>query len=199
MVMARTTRVLKFLRRVAAHEVLRLAALVGIAAFLADFASKSWALDSLDGSTAPLGALVLGVERNDAFAFSSGSSVVSPKWVFAARLFALCGIAFLARRAMAASRRSAAGFGLLLGGGFGNAADVAFRGAVVDFIGAGPFTFDWAGDLVELQFVFNGADLAILMGLGLLAPLISASALAAQRRLIDWESRWFRQRKLFLF
>ncbi|HSL71478.1 MAG TPA: signal peptidase II, partial [Longimicrobiales bacterium] len=124
------TRVLDLGRRLVAHDVLRLAALVALAAFLADWASKSWALDSLNGSTAPLGALVLGVERNDAFAFSSGSSVVPPQLVIAARLFALIGIAFLARRALARSRRSAAGFGLLLGGGFGNAADLAFRGAV---------------------------------------------------------------------
>jgi lipoprotein signal peptidase len=95
------------------------------------------------------------------------------------------------------NRRSAAGAGLILGGGFGNATDLAFRGEVIDFIGTGPLTFDLSGDLVQLHFFFNTADLAILLGIGLMAPVISLCALGAQRRIRAWEKRWSRDRRSF--
>jgi signal peptidase II len=181
-------------RRLVAHDLLRLATLLAIAAFLADWATKSWALHTLDG-TMPLGSLLLGVERNDAFAFSSGAGAVSPALVIGVRLFALVAIAWISHRVAPRSRRYAAGVGLLLGGGFGNAADIVFRGgSVVDFIGAGPFSFDWSGELVHFHFVFNLADLAILIGLGLVAPLISGAATAVQRRIAQWEARLLEQR-----
>lgn len=181
-------------RRLLHHDLLRLATLVAIAAFLADWATKSWALHTLDG-TMPLGSLILAVERNEAFAFSSGTGAVPPVLVTAVRLCALAAIAWLSHRVAARTRRYAAGVGLLLGGGFGNAADMAFRGgAVVDFIGAGPFRFEWSGELLHFHFVFNIADIAILIGLGLVAPVIRHAALSAQRRIAQWEDRLLQER-----
>lgn len=177
---------------------MRLAALVATAAFLADWASKSWALDALKHASASLGSLVLELETNHAFAFSDGAASVSPQTVIGVRLIALLVIAVVFGRILMRDRRSAAGTGLILGGGFGNATDVAFRGGVVDFIGAGPLTLDYAGDPIQLHFFFNTADLAILLGIGLMAPMINLYALAAQRRLGEWETRWSRDRRLFL-
>lgn len=179
------------LRAFIAHDVLRFATLVAIAAFLIDWASKSWALHALQETTMPLGALVLGVARNDAFAFSAGSGHLSPEVVFIVRLIALAAVVMISRRVATKSRRYAAGYALLLGGGFGNAADVLFRdGAVVDFIGAGPFAIEWAGSVRELGFVFNAADIAIILGLGLIAPQVQQWSLGAQQRLARWEDRW---------
>jgi signal peptidase II len=184
----------RLLRSVRAHDLLRLATLTAIAAFLADWATKSWALHTLHG-TMPLGSLTLGVERNDAFAFSSGAGAVTPLFVVAVRLLALMTVVWLSRRVAAPSPRYAAGIGMLLGGGFGNAGDVLFRGgSVVDFIGAGPFSFDWSGELVHFHVVFNLADLCILIGLGLVAPVIRSAAIDVQRRLAAWESRVLRER-----
>ncbi|MEX2285394.1 MAG: signal peptidase II [Gemmatimonadota bacterium] len=180
------------------QEIMRLAALVATAAFLADWASKSWALDALKHASASLGSLVLELETNHAFAFSDGAASVSPQTVIGVRLIALLVIAVVFGRILMRDRRSAAGTGLILGGGFGNATDVAFRGGVVDFIGAGPLTLDYAGDPIQLHFFFNTADLAILLGIGLMAPMINLYALAAQRRLGEWETRWSRDRRLFL-
>ena len=173
---------------------MRLAALVATAAFLADWASKSWALDALKNASASLGAFVLSIETNEAFAFSAGAETVTPQTVIAVRLIALLVIAVAFGRLLVRDRRSAAGTGLILGGGLGNAIDVVFRGGVIDFIGAGPLTLDYAGDPVQLHFFFNTADVAILLGIGLMAPMINFHALAVQRRLAAWE----RERRLFL-
>lgn len=182
------------IRRVAgsltSYDLLRLAVLVAIAAFLADWATKSWALESLERAR-PLGALTLAVERNDAFAFSTGSGSASPELVLAVRIGALLLLLALGRDVLAYGRRYAAGMGLMLGGGVGNAADLLFReGAVVDFIGAGPFRLPGATEPLHFHLVFNTADVAVLLGLGLLAPLISSWALATQRRVGEWEKRW---------
>lgn len=177
-------------RRILEEDVLRLAVLLAVAAFLADWATKSWALYHLDEAITPLGALTLGVARNEGFAFSTGAGLVAPWIIVAARLLALAAILLLSRRVTALSRRYACGFALLLAGGFGNAADLIFRGgAVVDFIGAGPFTFDWSGRLVHMHFVFNAADLFILAGIVLIAPLIRQFARATRQRFQQWENR----------
>jgi lipoprotein signal peptidase len=181
--------------RVAADDVLRLATLLAIAAFLVDWATKSWALQYLHGAAVPLGSFALGIERNPAFAFSSGAGYVSPWLVVAIRLAALATLVLASRRVAVLNRRYACGFALLLAGGFGNAGDIVFReGAVVDFIGAGPFAFAWAGELVHLHVVFNAADIAVVIGLGLIAPLVRTWALALQRRAAGLEARWFARR-----
>jgi lipoprotein signal peptidase len=178
------------LRAFLAHDVLRFATLVAAAAFLLDWATKSWALQTLGHAAEPVGALMLGVERNDALAFSTGSGLPAVI-VVALRLVALAGVIALSVHVGARNRRFAAGFALLIAGGSGNAADMLFRGgAVVDFIHAGPFHV--RGELVHAGFVFNTADIAILLALGLLAPLIHEWSTGSQRRIAAWEKRWLR-------
>jgi lipoprotein signal peptidase len=180
-------------RRVARNEIWRLAVLVALAAFLVDWASKSWALASLD-TARPLGALVLDVERNTAFAFSSGAGSVEPWMVGGIRLLVILAIVLLAWRLAPRRRRYAAGFALLVAGGSGNAADIVLRdGAVVDFIGTGPMQLYLAGAPLNINFVFNVADVYILLGLALLAPLIRAGALSVQRQIVGWERRVLRR------
>lgn len=171
-------------------ERLRLVALLAAAAFTADWASKAWALDALHEPMA-LGALLLDIERNAVFAFSSGEGIAPTAAVVGLRLAALLLIALLARRIARHGLRYAAGLGLVLGGGFGNAADLLFRDeGVVDFIGAGPWRLALGDALYRFHVVFNGADLALLVGIALLAPLIRDWALALQQRLARWERRW---------
>lgn len=187
-------RVVSCLRALVAHDVLRFAALVAAAAFLFDWATKSWALQSVQHAAVPLGALMLGVERNDAFAFSAGDGQVSLEVVIGVRLAAIAGVILLWRHIGVRNRRLAAGFALLIAGGFGNAADVLFRGgAVVDFIHAGPF--HWRGEMVHAGIVFNAADVAILLALGLLAPVIHEWSVGGQRRIAAAETRWLRSRR----
>lgn len=172
-----------------AHDVLRFATLVAAATFLIDWSTKSWALRTVEHAARPLGSLMLGVERNEAFAFSMGDGAIPPGLVLSLRLIAIAGVLLLSHRVGARNRRFAAGFALLVAGGFGNAADVMFRGgAVVDFIRAGPF--HWAGEPVLAGIAFNAADLAIVISLGLLAPLIHEWSIGGQRRIARWEARW---------
>ena len=179
------------LRAFIAHDLLRFATLVATAAFLLDWATKSWALETLEHAAVPLGALMLGVERNDALAFSAGTGQLPPEFVVALRLTAISAVLLLAWQVGARNRRYAAGFALLLAGGAGNVADMLFRGgAVVDFIHAGPIAL--GGGIVHAGIVFNAADVAILLALGLLAPLIHEWSTGSQRRLAAWESRWLR-------
>lgn len=192
MLTALTSRARAFL----AHDVLRFAVLVAIAVFLVDWATKSWALESVQHGVMPLGSLMLGVERNDAFAFSAGAGRISPAATLTVRLTALIAVVVLSWRVGARNRRLAAGFALLLAGGLGNASDVLFRGgAVVDFIHAGPFVFPWAGgEMIHAGIVFNAADVSILIALGLLAPLIQEWSMGIQQRIAAWEAHLFRRR-----
>jgi lipoprotein signal peptidase len=179
-----TARARAFLR----HDVLRFATLLAAAVFLLDWATKSWALQALQHSGVPVGALMLGVERNDAFALSTGAGVVPTPLLVMIRLASLAIVILLAARVGPRSRRIAAGFALLIAGGAGNLADLVFReGAVVDLIYAGPFRF--GGEIVHDGVVFNGADIAILIALGLLAPLIQEWATGRQRLLAEYEAR----------
>jgi len=164
----------------------RLAALTATAAFLLDWATKTWALGNVHDSIMPLGGLTLGVARNDGFAFSSGGGQFSPTAIFTARLLILTTVLYTFRGVLARSRRSAVGLALITAGGFGNAADVMFRdGAVVDFIAAGPLVLSFwrESEPLHFTFVFNLADVAILMGLAMLAPVIQKWAIAVQLRL----------------
>lgn len=168
---------------------MRLATLLGTAAFLFDWATKSWALRYFDDTSFPLGSLTLRVARNEAFAFSTHAGEVTTGLVLCVRVAMVIGIVLLCRRlALLLSRRTACGAALVLAGGLGNSADLLFReGAVVDFIGAGPFTIDWAGEPVHFHFVFNAADVFVVLGIVLLAPLISHTGRAVQRRFAAWE------------
>lgn len=126
-----------------------------------DQASKRWALDALSGQDIDLvGSLRLKLVFNDSAAFSIGGGRTT--------LIAVLGLmvaAFIARLGLRAERRLwAVGLGVILGGALGNLVDRAFRsgrgvlgGHVVDFI--------------DLQWwpVFNVADMALWVGIGLLA------------------------------
>jgi lipoprotein signal peptidase len=162
-----------------------MAVLLAIAAFLLDWASKSWALQHLDGAVLPLGSLTLGVVRNSGFVFSLGSGTVSPEVVMAVRLALLAGLLLLCRPFNGMlTRRNACGLALLAAGGVGNSVDLVFRdGAVVDFIGAGPVVFDAAEASILPAVAFNAADLWILFGIGLLAPTIHALGRRCHERL----------------
>jgi lipoprotein signal peptidase len=182
-------RLARWYRLALEHGTLRLATLLGIAAFLFDWATKSWALRALGDTAIPLGWLTLFVARNEAFAFSSQEGAVLTGLVVVVRLAMILLIVLLSRRlAVLLSRRTACGAALLLAGGLGNSADLVFRGgAVVDFIAAGPFTFDWGTEPVRMIMVFNTADVFILIGIGLLAPRIRDLGRAAQQRMAAWE------------
>lgn len=184
------------LRRMVEHDTVRFALLVALAAFLADWASKSWALERVTDGTLPFGGLTLGVVRNDAFAFSLGAERTHLLLVLGVRLTALAAIVWLCRHIVyLLSYRNACGFALVLAGGFGNAADLLFRdGAVVDFIGAGPFLVTWDGSPTWIYPVFNTADLFILLGIGLLGPLVHESSRTIRERIVAWERRWIRRR-----
>jgi signal peptidase II len=125
-----------------------------------DQLTKHWALNALDDGPIDLvGSLRLNLVFNDGAAFSLGSG--------RSTLIAVVGIAvaaYLFHLGWRADRlRWAAGLGVLLGGALGNLFDRALRagdgvlgGHVVDF--------------VDLQWwpVFNVADMALWVGIGLL-------------------------------
>lgn len=168
----------------------RLATLVTLAVLLADVASKTWAVAVVGTGYVDLGLVALTVVENDGLAFSTGAGALDQAVVLTLRLAALAGLLLLAWRFWADSLRCAIGFALVLGGGLGNASDVAFRdGAVVDFISTTPIARALAGSSMAEGFVMNLADLWILAGLFLLYPLFRVLGLAAQRRFRDVEER----------
>lgn len=126
-----------------------------------DQLSKHWALHALsDGPIDLVGSLRLNLTFNDSAAFSLGGGRTT--------LIALAGLviaAVIVRMGWRAERRAGAvGFGIVLGGAAGNLVDRALRsgegvlgGRVVDFI--------------DLQWwpVFNVADIALWVGIGVLA------------------------------
>lgn len=165
---------------------LRFACLLGVAAWLSDWASKSWALDALAHTPVVLGdGLLLGVVRNDAFAFSSLSFIPFGS-IVSLRLTCIAVLLVLAIRFATESRRLACAFALLLAGGIGNVADLFFRdGAVVDFIGLGPFPVADS----EVAIVFNLADVWIKIGVVLAFPLIRRAARRTQEASDAFERR----------
>lgn len=176
----------RMLRKLLHHDNLRFAALLGFAAWLSDWASKSWALESVAHTPVDLGNnLLLGVVRNDALAFSSLASLPLGS-IMSLRLTCIAVLVVLAIRFAAESRRMACAFSLLLAGGIGNVADLFFRqGSVVDFIGIGPFPVADS----EVAIVFNLADIWIKVGVILAFPLIRRAAHRTQQASDDFERR----------
>jgi signal peptidase II len=138
-------------------------AFFGLAALvvLLDQAAKHWALSALaDGPVDLVGSLRLKLTFNDSAAFSVGGGRTA---LIAAIGLVVVGV--IVRMGWRAEERLwAAGLGVVLGGALGNLVDRAFRtgdgflgGRVVDF--------------VDLQWwpVFNVADMALWVGIGLLA------------------------------
>lgn len=171
----------------ARHPELRLGLLLGVAALMADWASKSWALAAVASHPIEVGnRVLLGVVRNDALAFSSMGGLPMES-VLSLRMTCVAVLAVLAVRYAAESRRLACAFALLIAGGIGNVADLFFRGgAVVDFIGVGPFPVTAEA---EVALVFNLADVWIKAGVVLAFPLIRRAAQRAQRASLELERR----------
>ena len=194
MIRSRPTDGRSFARALVEHEAVRLMVLLTLAAFLVDWGGKSWALMHFQDTMLPLGGLTLGVVRNEGFAFSVGhgylfgGGIVLTRLAFVALLLLLCH-----RVAALSSRRHACGAALIAAGGLGNAVDLVVRGGVVDFISVGPVAVDHLHPLAQAQLTFNPADLFILVGIGLLAPLIQDVAKAAQLRIARWEGRVLRR------
>lgn len=173
---------MKQIDRVVRSDALRLAVLLALACFLADWATKTWAVANV---TAPniiqlRPWLWLAVVRNDAFAFSTGGGIPVES-IATLRITGLVVAIILGLRFAAQSRRFAMGFALLVAGGLGNTTDLFFRDdAVVDFIAAGPFELQLAGIATGFDIAFNIADLWILTSIVLLFPLIRAAGAHAR-------------------
>lgn len=163
--------------------------LLGVATAGCDLATKQWATDSLSTSrgssaacvrdartnrfvptrmdAAPIavipGALDLVYTENCAGAFGMLYGLSTPLRrgiLILGNLLAAFMLVSYARGREGRSRVTLAGVALVLGGGFGNLFDRLTRGFVVDFIHAHWHAFDWP--------VFNVADIAIAVGIGLL-------------------------------
>ena len=140
-------------------------AAAAVVVLVLDQGSKVWALRALEaGEIIPLVGDLLGLRliRNSGAAFSIGGSVT---WVMTLVAVAVT-IAILAAIPRLGSRRWGVARGMLLGGSVGNLYDRFFRepgplrGHVIDFI-------DYGG-----LFVGNVADIAIVLGAGLLLWLV---------------------------
>ena len=143
---------------------LALAAYALAAAVIAlDQISKWWVLGPLDlvsRGQVPLlpPALNLTLVHNAGVSFGLLTGGAASRWGLT--VFSLAVAAALAWWARRADKRlTAAGLGLIMGGAVGNAADRARLGHVTDFIDASGLHFPW---------VFNVADSAITVGVGLL-------------------------------
>ncbi len=145
--------------------VLRWYAIAAVLVLVADQLSKVWALQALDGGrVVPLvgDLLSLRLIRNPGAAFSIGDSMT---WVMTLVAIAVTAAIVAAIPRIGSARWSLA-LGMLLGGSLGNLCDRFFRepgllrGHVVDFI-------DYGG-----LFVGNIADIAIVVGAGLLLWLV---------------------------
>jgi signal peptidase II len=135
-----------------------------IVAVAADQLSKAWALATLDGGRVIdlVGTLRLRLTFNEGSAFGLGGG----RTTLVSLIAVVVSLVVIRLGVRASSRPWALGFGLVLGGALGNLVDRVIRdgtgllgGRVVDFI--------------DLQWwpVFNVADIAIVVGVGLLAVL----------------------------
>lgn len=93
------------------------------------------------------------------------------RWILVAVKVAAVGF-FLWWLRQAESRAAALGLGLIVGGAIGNGIDRVVWGAVADFFSFHVGTFRW--------YVFNLADVAIVVGVGLL--LYDAVAIPAKKK-----------------
>jgi lipoprotein signal peptidase len=147
---------------------LRLGLLAAVAAFVADQATKAWALSALWPPYSP-GMEVLPV-LNLRLGFNMGvtfgmfrDSAAGAAWVLVA--VGLLVVAFLGSWLWRTrSGTEALGLGLVIGGALGNILDRLRQGAVTDFLDAHYGGWHWP--------TFNVADIGIVCGVGLL--LISA-------------------------
>jgi signal peptidase II len=88
-------------------------------------------------------------------------------------LLVLAAIAYAVSKVTSVDRSFWAALGLVIGGGLGNVADRVLRPAVVDFL-----SLRWGG---RMLLTFNLADVAIVMGLALLAWQLGHARRPVQR------------------
>jgi signal peptidase II len=138
---------------------------VATVVFVADQASKTWALHHVTQDRHVLGPIWLVLTFNSGAAFSLGRGVTPIVEAVVVVLVAWL-VVFSRRAGRAASAPVAVGLGLLLGGAAGNVIDRIFRhhhGAVIDFIDALRIGSH------DRWPVFNVADACIVVGVIVLA------------------------------
>lgn len=168
----------------------RLAFLVLLAVFVADVASKSWALAVAGTGVGDTGLFEIALIENEGLAFSTGTGTLTGTQILLIRLTVLSALVLIALRFALDRLRFTLGFGLLLGGGLGNAWDgAAGDGAVVDFISTAPISRALGRGPLEGGVVLNLADVWIITGLALLYPLFRIAGRASQRRFRAVEAR----------
>lgn len=148
-------------------------AVAGLAALAGDQALKQWLLFGFDiGSRqpvrlAPFLDIVLAWNRGISYSLFSTQSAQGRAILLGVTLAATLGLALW----LARTRRTliAVAVGLLIGGALGNAYDRYAYGAVADFVWFHVGGFSW--------YIFNGADVAISVGV---AVLLGESLLGGQ-------------------
>lgn len=137
--------------------------LIGALVFVADFLSKQWALSNLADYQVHAfipGVLQLVLTTNTGAAFGIGQHsgimmMILPTLIC---LVIIGWIVNRSRRGAPLSLWECIGYGLVLGGAFGNIAERVYRGHVTDFL-----------DFAFMQFpVFNVADSLIDVGVGVI-------------------------------
>lgn len=168
----------------------RLTLLVLLAVFVTDVASKSWALAMAGTGVGDTGVVEIALTHNEGLAFSTGTGTLTGAQILVIRLAVLSALVLIALRFAFDRLRYALGFGLILGGGLGNAFDgAAGDGAVVDFISTAPISRALGSHPLAGGVVLNLADLWIITGLALLYPLFRIAGRAAQQRFRAVEAR----------
>ena len=138
--------------------------LVAIAALGIDQASKQWLLFRFDIGAhqpvriAPFLDIVLAWNRGISYSLFSTNTALGQAVLLTVTLLATLGLVVWLWRV----RRlvTTVALGLLIGGALGNAYDRYAYGAVADFVWFHVGTFSW--------YIFNGADVAIVVGVAIL-------------------------------
>ena len=136
---------------------------VELAIMIADLSSKDAMVSFLTGSgdrveLLPFLDLRLGYNRGISFGLLGSYGDWMP-WVLALVAFLVSAyLATLLRRAT--NKRDAIWIGLIIGGALGNAIDRLMDGVVTDFLDVHVFGIHWP--------TFNGADMAIILGVAIL-------------------------------
>ena len=137
---------------------------IALAVLVLDQASKQWLLHGFDLAArqpvrlAPVLDLVLAWNRGISYSLFTTDSRYGP-WILLAVTLAITAalVVWLWR---ATTTITGVALGFLIGGALGNAYDRFAYGAVVDFVWFHVGRFSW--------YIFNGADCAIVAGVGLL-------------------------------
>ncbi len=141
-----------------------LGAVIALVALVIDQASKLWLLNVYDIASrqpvavTPFLEIVLAWNRGISYSLLTTDSASGPWILLVVTLLATLLLAlWLSRTDQTAT---AAALGLLIGGALGNAYDRFAYGAVVDFVHFHVGRFSW--------YIFNGADVAICVGVAVL-------------------------------